>query len=49
MAEVKVKRCGTCGHRFDNRTDALVWCRYMRVHVIRDSVACSNWTDETYF
>lgn len=49
MAEVKIKRCGSCGHRKDYRADALVWCRHLRMYVVRDSVACLNWIDETYF
>ena len=49
MAEKEIRRCGTCGHRFENRKDALVWCKHLQTFVVRDSVACLNWTDGEYF
>lgn len=49
MNKESVKRCGKCGHCRDTRPDAMVWCQFLKMYVVRDSVGCNNYTDEAYF
>ena len=49
MSNVDKKICGNCGSRFDNRDDALVWCKIMKMYVVRNSLACDDWSDTEIF
>lgn len=49
MDNVNEKRCGNCGSRFDNRDDALVWCKTLQMYVVRNSLGCACWTDTEVF
>ncbi len=49
MNNVDEKTCGTCGSRFDNRDDALVWCKTLQMYVVRNSLGCACWTDTEVF
>lgn len=49
MAEEKKRVCGSCGHCCDYRGDAMVYCRILKMYVVRNSIACVDWTDTTYF
>lgn len=43
------RKCGNCGLAYDDGTDAMVWCKKIKMRVYRYSVACLFWCDETVF
>ena len=49
MAEEKKKICGNCAHCVDNREDALIWCKQLKMYVVRASLGCAEWTDTEVF
>lgn len=49
MDNVVEKTCETCGSCFDNREDALVWCRTLQMYVVRNSLGCARWTETEVF
>lgn len=49
MADVKIKKCGNCGHTRDEGFDAMCFCKVLWTRVVKESVACPKWTDTKVF
>jgi hypothetical protein len=43
------RKCGNCGLAVDHSGDAMVYCKHLKIRVLKASMPCANWCDETVF